>query len=233
MLTTTGSPTRDLDRVLGEFDSIDEMEQELVRLEASISADRARQVAILAGLDHLQVPYWDGTRSLKEWIAGRLDMSPRNASDLAVLAKSDVDYIHDELRVGVMTTDRAAATARLINTGAAQAAVEQASGVPVGQIGQLAARHRRMTHTDETSVFKMRRLWVQPGLGNTAATGTFTLSGGDAEALIEALDQRADRIVDPTDPLRPRLEQRRLDALVSLALDPPHPPTTQGRRRVA
>lgn len=185
MLTSTGSPARDIDRVLAEFASVDEMEQELAGLEASIAADRARQVEILAGIDHLQVAQWDGTRSLKEWIAGRLDISPRNASDLAVLAKSDVDWLHDELRLGVITTDRAAATARLINTGAGEDVIEQASGVSVGQIGQLAARHRRMTPADETTAFEMRRLWFQPDLGNTVATGTLTLPGGDADALLQ------------------------------------------------
>jgi hypothetical protein len=46
-----------------------------------------------------------------------------------------------------------------------------------------------------------------------------TMTGTDMEAIITAVDQRADAIIDPGDPNRPRLEQRRLDALVSLALD--------------
>jgi len=117
---------------------------------------------------------------------------------------------------------------RLINAGAEAEIVDQASGTAVGQIGQLAARHRRMTPTDETTAFKMRRLWIQPDLGNTIATGTFTLPGGDAEALLQAVDERADQIVDPADPLRPRLEQRRADALISMALDQTAPIAVEG-----
>ena len=85
MLSTT---TIDVDRVAASFPTIDAMETELSRLEGLISRVRARQVEILAAVDQLQVPAWDGCRSLQEWIAGRLDMQPRNASDLAVLAKS-------------------------------------------------------------------------------------------------------------------------------------------------
>ncbi|MCP3976570.1 MAG: DUF222 domain-containing protein [bacterium] len=206
-------------RVQSEFASIDEMEQELTRLEGLVSTIRARQLNILTQIDHLQVPHWDGTRSLKEWIAGRLDIAPRNAADLAVLAKAEPGPISDALQVGAITVDRAAATQRLTNTGATQNTIDQADGYPVGQIGQLAARHHRTTAVDETAAFRMRRLWYQPNLGNTVATGSFTMTGADMEAVIGALDQRADQIIPPDDENRPRLEQRRIDALVSIALD--------------
>jgi hypothetical protein len=180
---------------------------------------RSRQIELLEELDRLQVPYWDGTRSLKEWIAGRLDMQPRNAADIAVLAKAEPGPIRDSLRVGVGTVDRAAAMARLANTGADDQTMAKAEGVGVGQVGQLAARHRRVTHIDEAAAFRARRLWFQPSLGNTMAVGSFAMLGADMEALVEAVDRRADEIVDPADPHRPTLEQRRIDALTSLALD--------------
>ncbi|NNF54279.1 MAG: HNH endonuclease, partial [Acidimicrobiales bacterium] len=198
---------------------IDSMEQELIRLEGLISRVRARQVEILSAIDRLQVPYWDGTRSLKEWISGRLDIQPRNASDLATLAKTQSPTIRHSLRAGVVSVDRAAATARLENSGADQQLLDQADGVAVAQVHQLAARHHRTTPVDETTAFRMRRLWFQPNLGNTVATGTFTMTGTDMELVLDAIDQRADAIIDPYDPHRPRLEQRRIDALVSMALD--------------
>jgi hypothetical protein len=215
MLTTTTEPRT----VLDEFASVDSMEQELTRLEGLVSRVRARQVEIIEAIDHLQVPYWDGTRSLKEWITGRLDIQPRNAGDLAVLAKAEPGPIRDSLRFGMVSVDRAAATTRLANTGADQATLDKADGIAVGQIGQLAARHRRMTRTDEATAFKMRRLWIQPNLGNTLAIGSITMAGADVEHFLTAVDQRADQIIDPSDPQRPRLEQRRVDALISFALD--------------
>jgi hypothetical protein len=129
----------------------------------------------------------------------------------------------------MVSVDRAAATARLANTGASQGTLDEADGIAVSQIGQLAARHRSMTPHDEATVFAMRRLWLQPNLANTLAVGTFTLPGADVDTFIEAIDQRADQIINPEDPQRPRLEQRRLDALLSLALDATVPlPDSQG-----
>jgi hypothetical protein len=215
MLTTSD----EAQQILDEYQSVDAMEQELVRLEGLISRVRARQVAVIEAVDSLQVPYWDGTRSLKEWIAGRLDIQPRNAADLAVLAKTVPGPIRDSLKAGVVSVDRAAATTRLLNTGASQDVLDEADGVSVGQIGRLGARHRSMTPTDEATVFKMRRLWVQPNLGNTMAVGSFAMPGADAEAFLTAVDRRADEIIDPEDPMRPALEQRRIDGLLSLALD--------------
>ncbi len=225
MLSTT---TIDVDRVTESFQTVDQMETELQRLEGLVSRTRARQVEILAAIDHLQVPAWDGCRSLQEWIAGRLDIQPRNASDLAVLAKSGSVEVHDSLRAGVASTDRAAGMARLENAGASDVVLERAAGLSLGQLGQLMARHRRTTPVDETTAFKARRLWFQPNLGSTLATGSFVMTGADMEAVLTALDRRVDEIVDPGDEHRPRLEQRRVDALVSLALDDVAPVVSDG-----
>ena len=218
VIMLTATPI-DVDEVLASFPTIDAMEEELQRLEGLVARVRARQIEILAAIDNLQVHTWDGCRSLHEWIAGRLDMQPRNASDLAVLAKSASRYVRDSLRAGVATTDRAAGMARLENAGASDAVLEQASGTSVGQLGQLLARHRRMTPLDETQAFRARRVWFQPNLGGTLGTGSLAMPGADMEAIITALDRRADQLVDPSDEHRPSLEQRRADALISLALD--------------
>ena len=224
MLTTTRHQQQQLEnRLLGEFASVDAMEQELVRLEGLVSRVRARQIEILTLVDQLEVPHWDGTRSLKEWIAGRLDLQGRNAGDLAVLAKAEPGPIVSGLQAGVTSVDRAAATTRLANSGADQTTLERSEGVSVSQIGQLAARHRRMTPTDETAAFRGRRLWFQPNLGNTLGVGSFAMTGSDMDAVIDAIDKRADEIINPNDPHRPTLEQRRVDALVSLALDATNP----------
>ena len=219
MMGTMLTPTPQTQQVLNEYHSVDAMEHELVRLEALVSRVRARQIAIIEAVDSLQVPYWDGTRSLKEWIAGRLDIQPRNAADLAVLAKAESGPIRDSLQAGVASVDRAAAMTRLANTGVSQDTLDHAEGVAVGQIGRLAARHRSMTPVDEATAFKMRRLWFQPNLGNTLATASMTMTGTDMESVIAAVDKRADEIIDPDDVNRPALEQRRVDAFVSLALD--------------
>ena len=215
MLTETSDTNSPLDG----FSSIDDIEQELARLEGLVSQVRTRQLELLREIDRLQVPYWDGTRSLKEWIAGRLDVHPRTASDLAVLAKAEPGPISDALRAGVTSVDRAAGTIRLANAGADAATLDKADGIAVGQLGQLNARQRRMKTVDRHEAFRMRRVWFQPNLGNTLAIGSITMAGADCDMFLAGLDERADQIIDPADPNRPRLEQRRVDALVSLALD--------------
>lgn len=197
----------------------DALEERLLDLEAHISRVRAAQVEILQALDRRQVTAIDGTHSLKEWIAGRLDTKPTTASDLSVLAKSSHSPIHHKLSSGEFSLDRAAETTRLANSGADAATLEKSLGVNVSQITQLTARQRRMTPVDEAEAFASRRLWMQPNLDSTTVQGHFTLPGADAQALMDALDRRADLIVDPQDEHRPRAEQRRVDALVSLALD--------------
>ena len=226
MTTTTRQQQQQLENQwLEEFPSVDAMEQELVRLEGIVSRVRARQIEILTLVDQLEVPRWDGTRSLKEWIAGRLDLQGRTAGDLAVLAQAEPGPIMSGLTAGVTSVDRAAATVRLANTGVDQSVLERAEGIAVGQLGQLAARHRRMTPVDEAAAFRGRRLWFQPNLGNTFGVGSFAMTGTDMDAVIDAVDQRADEIINPDDPNRPSLEQRRVDALVSLALDATAPCT--------
>ena len=201
------------------FSTIDEMEQELIRLEGLISRVRARQTEMLSVIDRLQVPLHDGTRSLKEWITGRLDVHPRTASDLAVLTKADPGPTTDALAAGVWSTDRAAGMVRLENTGASRDIMDQAEGAPVSQLGRTQAKHWRMSDLDHVEAFKTRRMWFQPNLSNTVAHGSITMTGADVDLFMEALDRRADELVAENDPHRPALEQRRVDALVSLALD--------------
>ena len=57
---------------------------------------------------------------------------------------------------------------------------------------------------------------------------SMAMTGADMEAVLTELDRRADEIIDPADEHRPRLEQRRVDALVSLALDDVAPLDSDG-----
>ena len=66
MLTATRQQQQAQNRLLDEFPSVDAIEQELVRLEGLISKVRVRQIEILTLVDQLEVPRWDGARSLKE-----------------------------------------------------------------------------------------------------------------------------------------------------------------------
>ncbi len=197
----------------------DALEQELLELEAMVARIRARQVQVLREVDAAQVPTRDGCASLKEWVAGRLDVHPTTAADLAHLAKSAPGQAEASLAGGEVSFDRAAATTRLANTGADPGTLESSGGIAVHHVSRLIARHHRLDPVAESDAFDQRRLWLQPNLSRTIMTGTVRLAGVDAETLLAALDQRADELVDCADPHRPDVGQRRADALVSLATD--------------
>ncbi|MGZ8754785.1 MAG: hypothetical protein ACXW15_06310, partial [Acidimicrobiia bacterium] len=59
--------------------TIDKLEQLLVNDEAHIARIRARQIATLHALDVAQVPLADGSRTLSEWVAARMDLAPDTA----------------------------------------------------------------------------------------------------------------------------------------------------------
>lgn len=59
--------------------STDSIEQQLIDDERLISRMRAQQMAALAELDVRQVATGDGSRSLSEWTAARLDTGPDTA----------------------------------------------------------------------------------------------------------------------------------------------------------
>ncbi|MBT8208076.1 MAG: hypothetical protein KJO18_07380, partial [Acidimicrobiia bacterium] len=135
MLTTT--TINDNDQV-----TPDSCEQELLQLEALIGRVRARQVEILRDIDRMQVPSADGARSLKEWIAGRLDVHPTTAGDLSFLARASSGSVAND--DGFMSFDRVAATTRLQAAGADDDTLQRAAGVAVHQLGRLTARQTRM-----------------------------------------------------------------------------------------
>ena len=66
----------------GESLSIDQREQRLIAAEKAIARLRALQMQDLAELDVAQVAMTDGSRSLSEWVSGRLDMGIDSARTL-------------------------------------------------------------------------------------------------------------------------------------------------------
>lgn len=75
--------------------SIDAMESRLLELETMVSRIRSEQVTILAELDAAQVAALDGSRSLVEWTAARMDVTSETAG--ALVYGSRVAAEHGEL----------------------------------------------------------------------------------------------------------------------------------------
>src|SRR3989337_776023 len=99
--------------------STDRVEQELVRFESVVGSARAAQMALLSELDRRQVTIGDGCRSLHEWTASRLDLSPENAKTLVNTSRrlADLPYLSEKLSTGEVSFDRLAEVAKVASPG--------------------------------------------------------------------------------------------------------------------
>ncbi len=92
----------------------DGLEQQLLEDEQLIGRLPARQMAILSELDTRQIATADGSRSLSEWAAGRLDVGIESARTLVRTTRlQDRPDLHAELAEGSLSFDRVEALSRL------------------------------------------------------------------------------------------------------------------------
>ncbi len=58
----------------------DRIEMELVHLEGMIGQIRARQAQLIDEVDRLELPRTDGSRTIVDWVASRLDVRHSTAA---------------------------------------------------------------------------------------------------------------------------------------------------------
>jgi hypothetical protein len=201
--------------------TIDQLEQLLVNDEANIARIRARQIATLHALDVAQVRLADGSRTLAEWAAARMDLAPDTAEKLVQTTHrlQDQAGLAEELREGTVSFDRVVEEARLVAAGAEPELVGRSRGWDLAGIRRQVAHHRRIRRPDEQQTYRDRFLAIQPALDQASYKLWGLLPGTDGRVLEQALQERADRF--PTMPDRrhcPRT-QRNADAIVALAQD--------------
>ena len=207
--------------------TVDHLEQVLAEGESLIAQVRAQQAEALRLLDAGQVTQQDGSRSMLEWTAAKLDVTHRTARDLLTLAaaSSERPELVEPLTLGDVTVDRCIATVKLAATGATDEVLEHSAGFDLNGVARLGARHRRMTRREEREVFLEQFVAIQPTLDHTAAKFWGQLPGFEARIFEKALQQRADRFNDLAGPkLHKRM--RMANALVSIAQDSLYEPAT-------
>ena len=199
----------------------DRLEQVLIGLESEIGTRRHLQMSLLTELDRRQVPLLDGSRTLAEWAASRIDLTPETARTLTQTARRLVDQpdLATELAAGTVTFDRVAEESRLVATGASDDLVARSRGWDMAGLRRVAARHQRLTRQNEQDVYRDRFLSIQPTLDQTSYKLWGQLPSIDGRTLEQALSQRADQF--PTLPNQKQCSrtQRNADALVSIAHD--------------
>jgi len=97
-----------------ETASIDVIEQQLLHGETEIARIRATQMVLLREVDRRQAPTAAGCRSLREWVAGRLDVAPETARDLVAATHrlEDLPDVREAVTSGEIGFDRAVAVGR-------------------------------------------------------------------------------------------------------------------------
>ena len=94
--------------------STDQLERRLSETEVIVSRARAVQLEVLEELDRRQVATGDGSRSLSEWLAARIDVSPSTAKGLVRTMRRTADQPELRGRLGSgVSFDRVEALSRL------------------------------------------------------------------------------------------------------------------------
>lgn len=207
-------------KLLTDSADVDGLEQLIVDAESLIAQLRLRQAEALATLDSAQVTQLDGSRSMIEWTAARLDVTHGTAGDLMTLAKATYEWpeLVDELTNRRASFDRTVATAKLAASGASDEFIAAADGFDLAGIRRVTARHHRMTKREERDVFVDQYVAIQPTLDHSAARFWGLLPGFEARIFEKALRQRADQFRDLPGPAMPK-RMRLANALVSIAQD--------------
>ncbi|HEU4318942.1 MAG TPA: DUF222 domain-containing protein [Acidimicrobiia bacterium] len=140
--------------------SVDQREQRLVASERMIARLREVQMRDLAELDVAQVATGDGSRSLSEWVAGRLDMSVDSAKSLVRTMRRLLDRpdLSGLLAEGSVSFDRVEALSRIPED------VGLMEWADVAGVRREASLRVRVTAEDEYRTARDRFLVLQPNL---------------------------------------------------------------------
>ena len=199
----------------------DQLEQALLKGEATVARIRATQMRLLSEVDSRQVPIGDGARSLHEWAAARMDLSPETAQRLTQAARrlQDQPALAAEFQEGNVSFDRVAEESRLVAAGADREVVALSRGWDIAGLRRMTARYQRIRRSDEQQVFRERFLSIQPALDESSYKLWGLLPGADGRLVEQALQQRADQFPALPDRKQCSRTQRQADALVSIAQD--------------
>jgi hypothetical protein len=194
--------------------STDQIEQWLIRSEAAIAQTRANQLRMIAEIDRRQTPAADGCRSLREWVASRMDLAPETAASLVHTGRrlAERPRIAGALADGAASFDRVAAVARAD----ADDLVEE---LDIAGVRRRIAGRRMHTRSRETSIYADRYLAAQPSLDESWVRLHGAMPGAEGMMVLDELRRRGDELDDLPDGTRLTRSQRNHDALVAMAQD--------------
>lgn len=200
--------------------STDALEQQLVADEAAVAQLKARQMALLEELDVRQVATADGSRSLSEWVAARLDVGPDSAKTLVRTMRrlQDRPDLQKDLATGRASYDRAEALSRISDD------VGLMEWADVSQVRREAAKRARVTAQDESKAADDRYMAMQPSLDESRWRFWGELDGHSGTLVDKVLNEAADDQPELPDGTRGSRGWRRATALVECLTSDDAPP---------
>ena len=198
----------------------DSLEQRLIANRAQRSRLDAEDMEILEVLDLRQTASADGSRSLSEWVAARMDVSPETAKSLVRTMRRTVDRpdLHEALASGGTTFDRVEAVSRIPED------VGLLEYLDVAGVHREAAKRVRITAEHEFRSAGDRFLVMQPNLDESWFKLWGGLDGYSGAIVDKVLTEAADRLPDLPDGAKGDLSWRKATALVETLISDEPPP---------
>ena len=203
-----------------ERSTVDYHQSELIRLERLKAQVVALQIRHLSYLDEAQVTTADGSRSLSEWVAARLDVSPDVAKNLVRTMRRTEDRpdLKDALATGEVTFDRVEALSRIPED------VGLLEHLDVAGVRREAARRVTITAEDEFRTADDRFLVIQPSLDESWWKLWGGLDGVSGALVDKVLSEASDQLPEFPDGSKGDSSWRRATALIGLCLSDDAPP---------
>jgi hypothetical protein len=198
----------------------DQLEQRLAAAEEVVSQARAVQLEVLEELDRRQVATGDGSRSMSEWVAARLDLAPKTAKSLVRTMRRTADQ--PELRrrlTSSVSFDRIEALSRVQD----RETDDLLLWTDVSGVHRVAAKQARISADVGTRGPDDRYLVMQPSLDESKWRFWGGLDGHTGTLVDKVLSQGADALPDDVEG---DAGWRRATALVE-ALVSDNPPESQ------
>ena len=159
----------------------DELESWLTASERVISQIRSTQMVVLREVAARQLPLADGCRSMAEWVAGRLDMSPQSARQLASTSQrlAELPDVESASLDGSISYERTTAVARLATPSTQAEVLEDSGHLDINGVQRQAALLRQMTRADEREIAESEHVILRPNLDESRwdLWGTFAFIG--------------------------------------------------------
>lgn len=204
----------------GEKPTIDQREQRLIAAERAIARLRELQMRDLAELDVAQIATADGSRSLSEWVAARLDQGVESARTLVRTMRrlQDRPDLQEQLSEGSVSFDRVEALSRIKED------VGLMEWADVSAIRREASKRARVKAESEYFSARDRYHVMQPSLDESRWKYWGALDGPSGALVDKVLSEAADALPDLPDGTRGTRSWRQATAQVEcLVSDDPAP----------